>query len=360
MTERNLISAKQLMAYVVSSQIGVGIWTITANLAKNTGHDAWMSLLLAGFIFSIIIVVIMLLLKRYYDQTILEISRHLFGNILGTVFNTIILLYLFFFAVFEVRGITEFVGLILMPATPPLILSIVLILPTIYLTWNGLNAVCKFSQVIFSFLALISIMALLLHNKINVNFLLPVGTVEFTKIIKNIPITTFIYLGPEFVAFIYPQIRDRNDSLKWAMSANLLTTLAYTTVFIVAIALFGENLAKGLKLHLFDMPRYFRISGIDRSDFIFVMIWFPLVESALRIFFFTAYHAINSFFRWERNRWRYCLFTAIIIILSRIPRDLNQLFDFSNILSYWGGGVVFYMICCYLLSFIIKRGVKEK
>jgi spore germination protein (amino acid permease) len=357
MSDPNRINAKQLMVYVVSTQVGLGIWTITSNLSKATGHDGWISIFLAGLVFTVFTVVIMLLLKRYREQSILEISYHLFGKIPGTIFNALLILYLLFFVVFEVRGFTEFVSLLIMPRTPPLIISMVLILPTIYLTWNGLNTVCKFSQVIFLFLAFTLFVALLLHTKINPHFLLPVGAAGAPKIIKTTAIMTFIFLGPELVAFIYPNIIDKSNALKWTVSANLFTMLSYMIVFLLAITLFGEGLAKNLKVHLFDIPRYFRLGGFPRNDFFFVFMWFPLIESALRLFFFTAYHTINRFFHWERKRWIYGLFIFLIILLARIPKDFNQLFDFSNLLSYFGGGVILYLTLCYLLSFFIKRGI---
>ena len=347
------------MVFVVSSQIGLGIWTISADLVKETGHDGWIPLILAGLMMTLCSVIVMLLLKRYHNQTVLEISRHLFGRIAGTGINIILLLYLICFVAFEVRAFTEFVSILFMPLTPPLFLSCFLILPTVYLTWNGLKAVCKFSQVIFLFLAFIILVAVLLRGQLHVTFLMPVGTAGFSKIFKSMAITTFIYLGPELIPFIYPNIIDKKHALKWATTANLITTFFYTSVCLISIGLFGETLLANLKLSLFDVSRFHQIGIIQRMDFIFLILWLPFLESALRIYFFTAYTTFDGILNLKRKGWIYLLFIGLVILLSRIPRDFNQLFDYSKILSYWGGGIILLLILFYILSFLIRKGIEH-
>jgi hypothetical protein len=127
--------------------------------------------------------------------------------------NLILLLYLILFAAFEIRAFTEFTRLIMMPLTPPLILSLVLFLPTIYLTWNGLQAICKFSQIVFALFALTILLSILLHNELHLSFLAPFGTAGFKPIFKAMTLTTFLFLGPELVTFIYPKITDKANSL---------------------------------------------------------------------------------------------------------------------------------------------------
>jgi spore germination protein (amino acid permease) len=360
MADRNRISSKQLLVFVVSSQIGLGIWTISANLAKNTGHDGWISMFLAGLIMALISVLIMLLLKRYHDQTVLEISKHLFGNLFGTIINVTFLLYLLCFAAFEVRAFTEFTRILFLPLTPPLILSCLLLLPTIYLTWNGLDAVCKFSQVIFLFLGFIIVIALMLHNQFHFSFLMPFGAAGAGKILKSTAITTFIFLGPELIAFIYSNIHDKGPSLRWVISANFITTFFYTLVCLISIALFGESMLVNLKLSLFDVSRFHQIGIFERMDFVFLILWFPFLESALRIYYFTAYHTFNRVLNLKQNIRIYLLFIVLVIALSRIPKNFNELFVFSNYISYWGSGIIVLLILYYLLSFLIKKGIEHR
>jgi hypothetical protein len=189
---------------------------------------------------------------------------------------------------------------------------------------------------------------------------MPAGAAGISKIFKSIAITTFIYLGPELIAFVYPNVRDKNHAIKWVTIANIVTTFFYTSVCLISIALFGETMLSNLKLSLFDVTRVHQIGMVQQIDFVFLILWFPFLESALRIYFFTAYTTFNNVLNLKRKGWLYLLFIAFIILLSLIPRNFNQLFDYSKVLSYWGGGVILLLFIYYILSFMIKRGIEQR
>ena len=146
MENRNRITAKQLGVFILSAQVGLGVIALPSTLAKEVGHDGWISILSAGLLSTLIIIVVIALLRRYSHQSILEINRSLFGKVLGPILNLLLILYLSFSMVAAFRYFTEFIKLFTLEATPEIFLALLIIAPTVYLSWYGLKPVARFSD----------------------------------------------------------------------------------------------------------------------------------------------------------------------------------------------------------------------
>lgn len=358
MESRNQITAKQLGVFVLSSQVGLGIITLPSTLAQEVGHDGWISILSAGFISTIVLVLMMSLLRRYADQSIFEINRHLFGKFLGQTFNYILLLYLCFLMVAGFRYFTEFVKLFTLEVTPGLAIGLLIIIPTAYLTWYGLKPLVRFANIISIILFFILVLAFLVLNRIRLTFLMPVGSTDLTSLTKSISPTLLSFIGLELVAFIYPYVTDKKNALKWVVVANLSATIFYIIIFLVTTGLFGENLLKSQIAPLFNLSRYYRMPFIGRVDLFFILLWLPLLEGTFRAYFFTTYNSMGRLFPFKNQKVFFGIFIALTLLLSRIPADLLQTFQLADIVVILGITAFGFLILCYFLSFINKRGVK--
>lgn len=358
MERRNQITAKQLGIFILSAQVGLGFITLPATLVQEVGHDGWIPILSAGLISTIAIVPIMSLLKRYSDQSIFEISRHLFGKFLGQTVNYILLLYLCFLMIAGFRYFTEFVKLFTLEVTPGLAIALLIIIPTAYLTWYGLKALARFSSIIMVILVFILVLAFLVLNRIRLTFLMPIGAADLTALIHSITPSLLPFIGLELAVFVYPYVSDKKNALKSVVAANLVAMIFFIIIFLVTTGLFGENLLKSQIAPLFNLSRYYRVPFIGRVDLFFILLWFPLLEGTFRAYFFTTYNSLRRIFPFQNQKVFFGLFVALTILLSRIPADLVQVFKLAEIVSISGITTIAFLILCYLFSFIKKRGVK--
>lgn len=358
MTERNKITSKQLGIYILTAQIGFGVLTLPATLARDVGHDGWISILAAGLISSLAIVLIILLLKKYAGKSIFEISRYLFGGFFGKVVNFFLILYLGFLTVVGFRIFTEFITLYTLALTPKFIVAVLIIIPAAYLIWHGLKPLTRFSYFIFLVLFFVLILAFLVADKIRLTFLMPVGAAGIASLGKSLGTTFIAYIGFELVAFVYPYVVDRKNTMKWVLGANLTSMAVFVLVFVVTTGLFGENLLKTQMIPLFELSRYYRMPFIERTDLLFVLLWFSLIEGTFLAYSFAAYDGLRRVFAVKNRRLLFPLFIAAVILFSRIPADLVQTFWAADMVNIGGIVVIGLLILCYLFSFINRRGVK--
>ena len=107
MEDRNQITAKQLGVFILSAQVGLGVIGLPSDLAKAVGHDGWISILSAGLLSTLVTIILIALLRRYSNQSIFEINRYLFGNILGQTINILLIPLP---ELFNGRGLSLFYG----------------------------------------------------------------------------------------------------------------------------------------------------------------------------------------------------------------------------------------------------------
>ncbi|HHT49712.1 MAG TPA: GerAB/ArcD/ProY family transporter [Firmicutes bacterium] len=360
MENRNRITAKQLGVFILSAQVGLGVIALPSTLAKEVGHDGWISILSAGLLSTLIIIVVIALLRRYSHQSILEINRSLFGKVLGPILNLLLILYLSFSMVAAFRYFTEFIKLFTLEATPEIFLALLIIAPTVYLSWYGLKPVARFSRIIFFILFSFLMLSIVVLPKVQFTFLMPVGAADLARLGQSLVPATLAFIGLELTVFLYPHISDQENTLKWVIGANLCTMAFITIIFLVTTGLFGENLLQTQVAPLFNLARYCRAPYLDRIDLLFILLWFPLLESTFRSYFFTTYDSLRRSFSFKKQKLVYGLYTGLTILLSRLPKDFIQATQLAKVVNLSGIAVFGFLILCYFYSLIKRRSVKSK
>jgi len=184
--KKNEITSAQLVGFTISGQIGLGSLFLPSILAGKVGHDGWISTILSGFLCIIITILIMLLLKRYSNKTIFDINFLLFGKVIGYFLNISFVLYLLFICGITIRLFEETINIIVLKYTPPVVITLLILIPTIYATSKGLKVVCKFSLLIYVAYLLVIVSFFLNFHNTRVTYLLPVGKAGIIPIIKSI------------------------------------------------------------------------------------------------------------------------------------------------------------------------------
>ena len=106
---------------------------------------------------------------------------------------------------------------------------------------------------------------------------------------------------------------------------------------------------------LFELARYYRMPFVERTDLLFVLLWFPLVESVFLTYSFAVHDGLRRVFAIKNRRLFFPFFIAAIILLSRIPTDLVQTLAAANLVTIGGIIVVGFLIFCYLFSFAKQK-----
>ena len=353
------VTSRQMALFIFIAQTAIGITMLPSVLANQVGHDGWLSVIIAGFISTIAGVLVVMLLNRYSNKGIYEITQLLFGRFAGGLVNILLMIYIIIAAAISVRIFSLFLRITLFPRTPPVVMSTFILLPSVYLVWQGLKNVCRFKYItVISYLSLVMYMALI-ADKIRPTFLMPIGEAGAASIFNSVGKTFVAFVGVELVAFLYPAITDKKKTMKWIIAANAASTLFLALVVAVSTAVFGENLLKIFSIPLFNLARVYHAPVLERLDLYFAGLWFIVMGCAMRAYMYTGFYSLQEVAKLKKSKLMIVLFFALLILLSRIPRDINDVFVYFERVSQIGIGVILFLILCLGLSYIIRKGVKS-
>lgn len=363
-SKANEISAGQVFIFMIGAQIGFGILSLASTLADKVGHDGWLSLLIGGLIAFFIVYLVVLTLKKFKNLSILDISNMLFGKIIGGFFNLLIIGYLCFATILTFRLFSEIINLSALKHTPGVVLTCFIILPNIYLNLYGLKYICRYITIELAIIVIVIIYYLLLVKYFRLSFLQPVGAAGLMPILKNSFNCFVSFLGFELLPVIYPYIKDKKNTLKYALYGNLYTMIFYLITVIFLTGFFGENMLKQLVYPPFSLARAYRAPVLERLDLFFITLWFPIMSSSVQVYYFAAFQSMKSFFKMESNNKKckilLLVFTVIAIGLSRLPKDIVQVYKLLDWLGYIGISYTAFIIICYLFSFLKLGGKKSE
>lgn len=358
MNGNNNIKSSQLMLLTFITQTGIGIIILSSDLAKQVGHDGWISILITGIIMIIISALFVLFLRRYKDKDIYKINEFIFGKFLGFIFNVLLIIYLLVNAVGSLSIFNFFIRINILHETPAWILAPFIILPTIYLVWQGLKYVGRFLYIAVVAYIIIIIYTILIYNEYKFSFLMPIGEAGIMQIISSIKTSFFAYLGFELIVFIYPEISDKENALKSHISATLMSIIFFLIITIVSTAIFGENLLSKLSMPFFDLSRVYNAPIFERVDLYYIGLWFIPTACSMRSYVFVTLYSMEKVFKLKKTRLIYGIFFVIIILLSSIPRNINQVLKFIEVINISAIAVTLFILICFILSFIRTKGVR--
>lgn len=356
---RDNITSKQAMTFVITSEVGVGILSLPASLAKAVGHDGWICVIAACFISIISGIIITLFLKRYFNKSILEINKLLYGKYIGKLINYLLVIYTYLITAYILRQFTDLIKISILRNTPAIVLGVFITIPTIYLTWYGLKGTCRYAYVFYFSIATMIFLLILVSSNIRWTFLLPVGEAGIKTIIKGIGTVTFSFLGYELLSFIYPNITDKNKVIKSVAFGTFLSGVFYTLIVIVCTGVFGENRMKYMTFPTFSLSRTYKSIVVERVDLFFISFWMPITAGAMRSYYFCAYYSSFKLLNIKNKKVFITLLTVIVILISRIPRDEIQVSKFAKIVNLYGVIVIGFLLISYVFSFVNKRGVSS-
>ncbi|MCT8978437.1 spore germination protein [Clostridium sp. CX1] len=359
----NSITSKQLIAFIVSSQIGIGILTLPSTLAEDVGHDGWIVVLLAGMLFSTLTLLIMLFLRRFDGKSLIEINKVIYGKYFSLIVSLIYIIYVYFGTIVTLRAFVEMVRITILKLTPIFALVLLCLIPEIYLAWYGLKAISRFGNVIYIVLFSSIILYLFSLYDYRMDFILPIGEAGIPAILKTTLATTMSYLGPELALFIYSDIKDKDKALKYAVLGNFITTLFYTATVLVLTLFFGEEMLLRLVFPLFSFSSSHRVFVFERLDLIFVSLWMPSMGTTMLSYYFCTYYGLSKLMRIpigtrDINSSRIALFIGILLLvvpLSLLPKTSIEIRNLLNILGYVGMGVIILTLISYFICLLRAR-----
>ncbi len=355
----NAISSKQMALYTFVCQTGIGSIILPSALAKDVGHDGWISIMITGVLAITVAALLALLLKKNSVKGILDINKAIFGRIIGTGLNVLIFTYLLAAASAGANIFLFFLRISFFPLTPPLVMSILLLIPSFYMVWYGLKTTARFKVcTLFSYFSML-IYIILINKNIRLTFLMPVGEAGIKPLLYSIKTSYFSFVGLELIAIFYSEITDKDKALKWHVFANLFSMMFLAIVTATSTAVFGEKFLPVQSITMFNLFRVYSMKVLERVDLYIIGLWFFALSCSVRAYIMASWYSLVKICKEKKKPFVYVLFIILLIAISRIPRDINQSIRFLDIINYSSMGITTLFILCLIIAAVKMKGGKK-
>lgn len=359
MNGANAITSRRMALFTFVCQTGIGIIMLPTDLASEVGHDGWISVVITGFLAIIIAALIAFLLKKNPGIGILDANKTVFGKVIGSGLNFLIFIYLLIATSAGARVFVCFLRISLFPLTPPLIMSLLIMMPSFYMVWYGLKTVVRFKTFTVAAYVVILVYIILIYKDIRLTFLMPVGEAGIIPLLYSIKTTYFSFVGLELIAVFYAEITDKENALKWHVLANFFTMLFLLIITAVTTAVFGEKFLPDLSITLFNLFRIYNVDVFERVDLFIIAIWFFAMGCSIRAYMMASWYSLVKICKDKKKIFIFFIYIVVIVVISRIPKDINQVYSFLDIINYSGMGITVFFILSLFISAIKTKGGKK-
>ncbi|WP_088066636.1 GerAB/ArcD/ProY family transporter [Gottfriedia luciferensis] len=313
------ITLNQLICLVILTQVGVSVLSIPFEESRNSGYDAWMSILIAGIISQIEILIIYFLAKRYPDQPIQQYVKSIIGRPLGFILNLFIALYCaqssFMVAVSYVDVLTRWV----LFETPWFILILLSFVIGAYIASSSLRSISTITQTIMAmFLLCTAIILTSGFGKGDWRHFFPIGSHGIGAILKDTIPAFWAYAGFELLLYVFPFVKSKKKKdILIAMSiANGFTTLFYLFISVIVLYNFSESQLNFIPEPMVFILRKFRWPIVQSLDILFMAIWFSVTTVTVYVYLFLSARYLA--FLGKKEIQKHSLFVWIVALLCAL------------------------------------------
>ncbi|APH05534.1 GerAB/ArcD/ProY family transporter [Bacillus weihaiensis] len=347
-----------LVFYLIHSlQFGVGVLGYQRIVAEKSGNDAWIAVILAGFIVHISLWMIYRTL-RHSNGNIITLHKEVLGKWVGGFFSLILALYFGFGAITVLRTYIEIVEVWMFPDLNVWIFSIFFLLLVFYIISGGFRVVAG-----ISFFGIVLPMYLLF------TFLFPIQFSDFSNLlpifnhsVKDIAISTkhmsLTIIGFEALLVFYPFIKNIEKSKKWAHLAVVFSTFIYTLVIIISLIYFSEEQLQKNVWATLTIWKIVEFPFVERFEYIGIANWCLIILPNVCLSLWCASRCLKDAFKFNQ---KYTL--VVILLIALLTNTLSKTREQISLLNDVVGEVGFYIIVGYIpFMFVvtwISRKVKE-
>ncbi|SHH17522.1 GerAB/ArcD/ProY family transporter [Tepidibacter thalassicus] len=237
---KETISDKQGVSIMIMFIIGTASIMARGLDAK---QDLWLAIILATIAYIPIALICSYILSSFPQKNIFDIIELCFGKVIGKVILIIYTWFLFHTGVLVYMNFTNFVNTVALPETPKIILMIIILMLSSYITKKGIEIIGRWSE-IFSIILIsfILISRLLLIKEINIDNLYPILNTGTKAIIEGI-YSVFAFPFTQTVVFTatFSNLKNSKSPYNIYIKSSLIGGIIIFLISISNILVLGVN-----------------------------------------------------------------------------------------------------------------------
>jgi spore germination protein (amino acid permease) len=319
------------MFIIHDAQVGVGLPGYQRFVYQIAGHDAWITVLIAGIVTQLVVWLMIKTLAKFENKDLYDIHLLVYGKSLGYVANLIYLVYFLFATIIVMRNYIEMIQVWLFPNAPQWVLALLITSIVFYGVNGGLRTIVG---ACFSFVTLTVWLIFLLYFPLKYaewTRVLPLLETDLKHLSKGVISMSFTMAGFEILYFIYAYAKDKSKVQRYSQIGLMSVTLVYTAVMFVSIVFYSGGELLKTDWATFTMLKIIKFPFLERFEYIGVSLWLLVIVPNLLMYSWAATKGLKRTFAWKQKYWLYVFmgaaWIACSLIDSRIQIDrINNLF----------------------------------
>lgn len=341
------------------AQFGVGVLGFARIIAKAAGYDAWMGVVLAGGIIHILVWMMYSLLKDV-DGNLIDLHQQIFGKWVGNGISLLFMIYFLTISISVIRGYVEIIQVWMFPTASTWILTLFLCALGYYIISSGFRILTGICVISIGGTCAYLFLSLFIMKYANFENLLPMFSHSFKDILQAARFSAFSMTSFEIYLMVYPFIKNREQSHKYAQYGVLFSNVLYIFSTILAFSIFSEKqLSKTIWSQL-SMTQIIRLPFVERLEYIAISVYLLAVMSSFILPLWAATRGTHEIFHIKQKKILLSFLFLIIIVSHLLTNryDLNDFVGYASQASLW---LIFrYIPILFLIAWVKKKWKNAK
>ncbi|TQK49624.1 spore germination protein (amino acid permease) [Brevibacillus sp. AG162] len=358
----NTISSLHTGFIVLSTQVGVGILGFQRVVAKEAGHDAWISVLMAGIVTHVTIWVILKTLKRYPSADLYGIHQEVYGKHLGAFLSLFYILYFFLSATIILRGYVEVVQTWVFPKLATWVLTAIILFLAWYTILGGIRIIAGY--IFFSVSVAIWLVGDLFFplRFAEWDYLRPVLEANIGQLLKGMIGMSLSTIGFEVLYAVYPFVQDKERLNRGAQFGALTTNLIYLFVMIVSLVFFSQGQLMRTIWPTLNLKKMVYFPILERFELVAISIWMIIILPNVIMYIWSGVRGLKRIFGWNMRNILYSILpiifiSSLFIVTREEMNTMNDIYGQIGMYLAYAYPYVLYLLVAWRQG---TGGVKEE
>ncbi|MBH0330934.1 spore gernimation protein [Brevibacillus brevis] len=356
----NTITAFLAGVLVHATQIGVGILGFQRIVAREAGHDAWISVVLAGLVTHLTLWIIIKTMQKYPSADIYGIQDDVFGRWLGTAVSIIYITFFIMTAGIILRSYIEVVQTWVFPNLPTWILSGIILFLAYYTIVGGIRVIAG-----YTFFSIIATLWLVFDIYFPLQFarweyLFPIMDTSFENLFRGMLAMSLTSVGFEVLYVVYPYVQNKDKVNKSAQLAVLVTYIIYLILMIVTLVFFSQGQLMRTIWATLNLQKMVYLPILERFELVVISLWLIVILPNIMLYLWCSARGLKRLFGFNLRSSLYwilpVIYLASLTMLSR--QQMNWLYTVHGKISIWV--VYLYPYFLYMMVLLKQRTQRAK
>ncbi|RNB84705.1 spore gernimation protein [Brevibacillus fluminis] len=328
----NQLPSYLLAILVHSNQVGMGVLGFQRFVAKEAGHDAWISLIVAGIAAHLIMWIIMRTLSLYPSSDLYGINCDVFGTWIGNVLNLLYMTYFTMITMAILRSYIEVLQTWMFPKVSTWSFALVILGLALYTIFGGIRIITGFTFISLVFTVWVILDMYFPLQYARWSYLYPVLEAKLPQILNGSIAMSFTMVGFEISYVLYPFLREKQRASVSAQLGMLYTNLIYLCIMIVTLTFFSKKQLMQAVWPTLNLQQMVYMPFLERFEYIIIPIWLLIILPNIMLYTWCVSRGFKRMFNWPAKKTTTLVLVTIFIasqfFLTRT--HINAMVDFAS------------------------------